>query len=126
MLQIIIKLNNTVIKEFNTDQNEIIIGREPSSDIQIDNIAISREHACIVKGPNDCFIEDMNSKNGIFINGKKINKKFLKTNDEVTIGKYSLQIVLEEDPAIRKNRKTKAIDTTYRMGAAEYKKILKN
>jgi pSer/pThr/pTyr-binding forkhead associated (FHA) protein len=126
MLQIIIKLNNTVIKEFNTDQNEIIIGREPGSDIQIDNIAISREHACIVKGPNDCFIEDMNSKNGIFINGKKINKKFLKTNDEVTIGKYSLQIVLEEDPAIRKNRKTKAIDTTYRMGAAEYKKILKN
>jgi pSer/pThr/pTyr-binding forkhead associated (FHA) protein len=126
MLQIIIKLNNTVIKEFNTDQNEIIIGREPSSDIQIDNIAISREHACIVKGPNDCFIEDMNSKNGIFINGKKINKKFLKTNDEITIGKYSLQIVLEEDPAIRKNRKTKAIDTTYRMGAAEYKKILKH
>jgi pSer/pThr/pTyr-binding forkhead associated (FHA) protein len=126
MLQIIIKLNNTVIKEFNTDQNEIIIGREPSSDVQIDNIAISREHACIVKGPNDCFIEDMNSKNGIFINGKKINKKFLKTNDEITIGKYSLQIVLEEDPAIRKNRKTKAIDTTYRMGAAEYKKILKH
>jgi pSer/pThr/pTyr-binding forkhead associated (FHA) protein len=126
MLQIIMKLNNTVIKEFNTDQNEIIIGREPGSDIQIDNIAISREHACIVKGPNDCFIEDMNSKNGIFINGKKINKKFLKTNDEITIGKYSLQIVLEDDPAIRQNRKTKAIDTTYRMGAAEYKKILKH
>jgi pSer/pThr/pTyr-binding forkhead associated (FHA) protein len=126
MLQIIIKLNNTVIKEFNTDQNEIIIGREPGSDIQIDNIAISREHACIVKGPNDCFIEDMNSKNGIFINGKKINKKFLKTNDEITIGKYSLQIVLEEDPELRKKRQSIGIDTTYRMGAAEYKKILKH
>jgi pSer/pThr/pTyr-binding forkhead associated (FHA) protein len=126
MLQIIIKLNNTVIKEFNTDQNEIIIGREPGSDIQIDNIAISREHACIVKGPNDCFIEDMNSKNGIFINGKKINKKFLKTNDEITIGKYSLQIVLEEDPELRQKRQSIGIDTTYRMGAAEYKKILKH
>ena len=126
MMQIIMKLNSTVIKEFNTDQNEIIIGREPGSDIQIDNIAISREHACIVNGPNDFFIEDMNSKNGIFINGKKITKKFLKTNDEITIGKYSLQIILEEDPAIRKNRKTKAIDTTYRMGPAEYKKFLKH
>ena len=126
MMQIIMKLNSTVIKEFNTDQNEIIIGREPGSDIQIDNIAISREHACIVNGPNDFFIEDMNSKNGIFINGKKITKKFLKTNDEVTIGKYSLQIILEEDPALQKNRKTKAIDTTYRMGLAEYKKALKH
>jgi pSer/pThr/pTyr-binding forkhead associated (FHA) protein len=126
MLQIIMRLNNTVIKEFNTDQNEIIIGREPGSDIQIDNIAISREHACIVKGPNDCFIEDMNSKNGIFINGKKINKKFLKTNDEITIGKYSLQIVLEEDPELRKKRQSIGIDSTYRMGPAEYKKILNN
>ena len=125
-MQIIMKLNNTVIKEFKIDQNEIIIGRDPGSDIQIDNIAISREHACIVKGSNDYIIEDMNSKNGIFINGRKINKKFLKTDDEITIGKYSLQIVLEEDPAIRKKRKTKAIDTTYRMGPAEYKKFLKH
>ena len=126
MLNILLKLQDTVFKEFKIDQNEIIIGRDPGSDIQIDNIAISREHACIVKGSNDYFIEDMNSKNGIFINGKKITKKFLKTNDEITIGKYSLQIILEEDPAIRKNKKTKAIDTTYRMGPAEYKKALKH
>ena len=126
MLSIILKLQNTVIKEFKTDQNEIIIGRDAGSDIQIDNIAISREHARIVKGPNDYFIEDLNSSNGIFINGRKINKKFLKTGDEIVIGKYTLQIVLEEDPAIRKKRKIKSIDSTYRMGPAEYKKILKN
>jgi len=126
MLSILIKLHDTVIKEFKTDQNEIIIGRDPSCDIQIDNIAISREHACIFKGSNDYSIEDMNSKNGIFINGKKTNKKFLKTNDEIIIGKYSLQIVLEEDPAIQKKSKIKGIDSTYRMGRTEYKKILKN
>jgi len=126
MLSILLKLQDTVIKEFKTDQNEIVIGREPSCDIQIDNIAISREHACIVKGSNDYFIEDMNSKNGIFINGKKINKKFLKTNDEIIIGKYSLHIVLEEDPAGRKKRKIEGIDSTYRMGRTEYRKILKH
>ena len=125
MLNILLKLQDTVFKEFKIDQNKVIIGRDPGSDIQIDNIAISREHACIVKGPNDYFIEDMNSKNGIFIHGKKINKKFLKTNDEITIGKYSLQIVLEDDPAVRKKKATKGIDTTYRMGPAEYKKVLK-
>ena len=126
MLSILIKLHDTVIKEFKTDQNEIIIGRDPSCDIQIDNIAISREHACIVKGSDDYSIEDMNSKNGIFINGKKTNKKFLKTNDEIIIGKYSLQIVLEEDSAIPKKSKIKGIASTYRMGRTEYKKILKN
>ena len=121
MLRIIIKLKDAVVKEFKTDQNEIKIGRDPDSDIQIDNIAISREHACIVQGPNDVFIEDKNSINGIFFNGKKINKKFLKTKDEITIGKYTLQIVLEE----RGKRKLKAIDSTYRMGPAEYKEALK-
>ena len=125
MLSVLLKLQNTVIKEFKTDQNEIIIGRDPNNDIQIDNIAISRKHARIVKNPNDYIIEDMNSVNGIFIDGKKINKKFLKTNDEIIIGKYSLQIILEDDPAIREKKKIKGIDSTFRMGPSEYQKILR-
>ena len=125
MLSVLLKLQNTVIKEFKTDQNEIIIGRDPDNDIQIDNIAISRKHARIVKNPNDYIIEDMNSVNGIFINGKKINKKFLKTNDEIIIGKYSMQIILEDDAAIRKKKKIKGIDSTFRMGPSEYQKILR-
>jgi len=125
MLSVLLKLQNTVIKEFKTDQNEIIIGRDPDNDIQIDNIAISRKHARIVKNPNDYIIEDMNSVNGIFFDGKKINKKYLKTNDEIIIGKYSLQIILEDDPAIRKKKKIKGIDSTFRMGPSEYQKILR-
>jgi pSer/pThr/pTyr-binding forkhead associated (FHA) protein len=126
MLKIILKFNNTVLKELKIDQDEIIIGRDTGNDIQIDNIAVSREHARIIKGPNYYFIEDMSSKNGTFVNGKKINKKFLKEDDEITIGKHSLQIVLEEDPAIMKKRKIKGIDSTFRLGPAEYKRILKN
>ena len=126
MLRIILKFNNTVLKELKIDQDEIIIGRDTGNDIQIDNIAVSREHARIIKGPNYYFIEDMSSKNGTFVNGKKINKKFLKEDDEITIGKHSLQIVLEEDPAIMKKRKIKGIDSTFRLGPAEYKRILKN
>jgi len=126
MLRIILKFNNTVLKELKIDQDEIIIGRDTGNDIQIDNIAVSREHARIIKGPNYYFIEDMSSKNGTFVNGKKIKKKFLKGDDEITIGKHSLQIVLEEDPAIMKKRKIKGIDSTFRLGPAEYKRILKN
>lgn len=126
MFRIILKLNNTVLKELKIDQDEIIIGRDTGSDIQIDNIAVSREHAMITKGPNYIFVADMNSKNGTFVNGKKINKKYLKDDDEILIGKHSLQIVLEEDSATMKKRKIKGIDSTFEMGPAEYKRILKN
>jgi pSer/pThr/pTyr-binding forkhead associated (FHA) protein len=125
MFKVILKLKDKVLKQLKIDQNEIIIGRDATSDIQIDNIAVSREHATIIKGPNYYFIEDMHSKNGTFVNGKKINKKFLKVDDEIQIGKHSLQIILEENPAQKKKRDVKGIDSTYRMGAAEYKRLIK-
>ena len=126
MLRIILKFNSTVIKELKIDQDEIIIGRDSGNDIQIDNVAVSREHAKIIRGPNYYLIEDLNSTNGTFVNGKKINKKFLKEDDEISIGKHSLQIILEERPAIRKEKKIKGIDSTYRLGPAEVKRIFKN
>jgi pSer/pThr/pTyr-binding forkhead associated (FHA) protein len=125
-LRIILKFNSTVLKELKIDQDEIIIGRDSGNDIQIDNVAVSREHARIIKGPNFYLIEDLNSTNGTFVNGKKINKKFLQEVDEISIGKHSLQIVLEDPPAIMNERKLKGIDTTYRLGPAEYKRIFKN
>ena len=125
MFKVVLKLKGKVLKQLKIDQNEIIIGRDETSDIQIDNIAVSREHATIIKGPNYYFIEDMHSKNGTFVNGKKINKKFLKVDDEILIGKHSLQIILEEDPAQKKKKNIKGIDSTYRMGAAEYKRLIK-
>ena len=125
MIRVLLKLNNKVLKELKIDQNEIIVGRDETSDIQIDNIAVSREHAMIVKGPNYYFIEDMHSKNGTFVNGKIISKKILKVDDEIIIGKHSLQIILEADPAIKKKKDIIGIDSTFRMGAAEYNQILK-
>ena len=125
MLRIILKFNSTVINELKIDQDEIIIGRDSDNEVQIDNAAVSREHAKIIRGPNSYLIEDLNSTNGTFVNGKKINKKFLNKNDEISIGKHSLQIILEEPPAIRKGKKIKGIDSTYKLGPSEVKRILK-
>jgi pSer/pThr/pTyr-binding forkhead associated (FHA) protein len=122
VLKIILKFNSTVIKELKIDQDEIIIGRDSGNDVQIDNIAVSREHAKIIRGSNYYIIEDLNSTNGTFVNGKKINKKFLKEDDEISIGKHTLQIVLEERPEIRKAKKLKGIDSTYRLGPEEFKR----
>ena len=126
MLKIILKFNHTVIRELKIDQDEIVIGRDLGNDVHIDNIAVSREHAKIIRGSNYYLIEDLNSTNGTFVNGKKINKKFLKEDDEISIGKHSLQIIVEDRPAIREIKKIKGIDSTYKLGPAEYKRIFKN
>ena len=125
MLRIIVKFSSKVINELKIDQDEVIIGRDSDNDVQIDNVAVSREHAKIIREPNSYFIEDLNSTHGTFVNGKKINKKFLKKDDEISIGKHSLQIMLEEPPAIRKGKKTKGIDRTFKLGPSEVKRILK-
>jgi len=116
-------INNTVLKEYIIDQNEIIIGRDAGCDIQIDNIAVSREHARITKALDDYFVEDLSSKNGTFVNGQKITKRLLDTGDEITIGKHFLKIYLGEDPTIAKNTKINETYGTYKMGANDFKKI---
>ena len=69
------KFNGNVVRDMETDRNEITIGRDPENDIQIDSLAVSRMHARIVKGQDCYMIEDFNSTNSTFVNGKKINKK---------------------------------------------------
>lgn len=131
-MKILLMINNTLLKEYITDQNEIIIGRDSGNDIQIDNIAVSREHARITreqsritKGPDDYFVEDMGSKNGTFVNGRKVSKKSLDAGDEITIGKHFLKIYFEDDPATAKNRRIDEKDNTYRMAPNDFEKIFK-
>jgi len=74
------------VKELKIDKDEIIIGRDPGNDVQIDNIAVSREHAKIVRDQNYYLIEDLNSTNGTFVNGKK--KKYLKLHKLVCLPRF--------------------------------------
>ena len=129
-MRILLMINNTVLKEYIIEQIEIIIGRDSGSDIQIDNIGVSREHARITKeqsritkGPGDYFVEDMGSINGTFVNGQKVSKKLLSTGDEITVGKYFLIVHFEDDPATAKNIQTDEVNKTYRMGPNDFEKI---
>ena len=75
------------------------IGRKPHNDIQIDNLAVSGEHAVIVTILNDSFLEDLGSTNGTIVNGNPIKKHFLQNNDVIELGKYKLKFVGEAAPA---------------------------
>lgn len=66
------------------------IGRRPENDIVIDHLAISGAHAAIVTILQDAFLEDLNSTNGTWVNGKSIKKHFLRDGDVIELGKYQL------------------------------------
>ncbi len=92
MLQILLKFNNKVLKTIESDKNEIMIGRGIENDIIIENLAVSKLHARIVKQDGRHSIEDLNSTNGTYLNEEKIIKEDLKNNDNITIGKHTLEI----------------------------------
>ncbi len=95
MLTIELKFNNAVLKTIETDKEVITIGRNVKNDIQIDNLSVSKQHARIVKHQGKYFVEDMKSTNGTYLNEKKITKEKLTNNDIITIGKHTLQAILE-------------------------------
>lgn len=95
MAKLILSMDGLVLKEIALTKERTTIGRKPHNDIQIDNLAISGEHAAIVTLLSDSFLEDLNSTNGTYVNGQPVKKHFLKDNDVVELGKYRLKFVNE-------------------------------
>jgi len=91
MAKLILSVDGQVLKEYNLSKERTLIGRKAHNDIQIDNLAVSGEHAAIITILNDSFIEDLGSTNGTMVNGKPIKKHFLQNNDVVEIGKHKLK-----------------------------------
>jgi pSer/pThr/pTyr-binding forkhead associated (FHA) protein len=88
-------LDGSIIREIALDKERVTIGRKPTNDVQIENLAVSGEHARVVTILNDSFLEDMDSTNGTLVNGTPIKKHILQNNDVIEIGKYRLKFVAE-------------------------------
>lgn len=95
MAKLILSMDGLVLKEIPLTKERTTIGRKPENDIQIDNLAISGEHAVIVTILNDSFLEDLGSTNGTFVNGQSVKKHFLQNGDTIELGKYRLKYVSE-------------------------------
>lgn len=95
MAKLILSMDGLVLKEIALSKERMTIGRKATNDIQIDNLAISGEHAAVVTILNDSFLEDLNSTNGTLVNGQPIKKHFLKNGDVVELGKYRLKYIAE-------------------------------
>jgi len=93
--KLILSMDGLVLKEIQLSKERMTIGRKPHNDIQIDNLAISGEHAVIVTMLNDSFLEDLGSTNGTFVNGQSVKKHFLQNGDTIELGKYRLKYINE-------------------------------
>jgi len=95
MAKLILSMDGLVLKEIPLVKERTTIGRKPHNDIQIDNLAVSGEHAVIVTILNDSFLEDLGSTNGTLVNGNSVKKHFLQNNDVIELGKYKLKYMAE-------------------------------
>jgi FHA domain len=96
MGKLVVSLDGVVIKEVQITKDKTTLGRRPYNDIVIDNLAVSGEHAVLQMVGADVFIEDLNSTNGTYINGKAVKKQLLTHNDTVEIGKYKIKFLVED------------------------------
>ncbi|ABM93029.1 FHA domain-containing protein [Methylibium sp. Pch-M] len=96
MGKLVVSLDGVVIKEVQLTKDKTTLGRRPYNDIVIDNLAVSGEHAVLQMVGQDVFIEDLNSTNGTYINGKAVKKQLLQHNDTVEIGKYKIKYLSVE------------------------------
>ncbi len=95
MAKLILSMDGLVLKEIPLVKERTTIGRKPHNDVQIDNLAVSGEHAVIVTILNDSFLEDLGSTNGTLVNGNSVKKHFLQNNDVIELGKYKLKYLAE-------------------------------
>ena len=93
MARLILSLDGQVLAEYNMTKERYTLGRLPDNDVRVDNAAVSGHHALIINILNDSFLEDLNSTNGTYVNGKLIKKHALQHGDVITIGHHHLRFV---------------------------------
>lgn len=95
MPKMIVSIDGVVIKEVQLTKDRTTLGRRPYNDIVIDNLAVSGEHAVLQMTGNEVYLEDLNSTNGTYVNGKAVKKQLLQNNDTIEIGKYKIKYINE-------------------------------
>jgi hypothetical protein len=93
MARLMLSLDGQVLAEYNMNKERYTIGRLPDNDIRIDNPAVSGHHSLIINILNDSFLEDLNSTNGTYVNGKLIKKHAMQHGDVITVGHHQLRFV---------------------------------
>ncbi|MEB0136101.1 FHA domain-containing protein [Actimicrobium sp. CCC2.4] len=99
MAKIIVSRDGQLLHEMPLDQERITIGRRPQNDIVLDTRSVSASHAAIVTIRQDSFVEDLNSTNGILVNGEPVSKHYLQNHDVIRVANYDIRYF---NPGVRR------------------------
>jgi pSer/pThr/pTyr-binding forkhead associated (FHA) protein len=114
MARLVLTLDGQVLAEYNMNKERYTVGRLPDNDIRIDNPAVSGHHSLIINILNDSFLEDLNSTNGTYVNGKLIKKHALQHGDVITVGHHQLRFVEDDDAQQDEFERTMVIQPSQR------------
>lgn len=123
MARLVLSLDGQVLAEYNMNKERYTIGRLPDNDIRIDNPAVSGHHSLIINILNDSFLEDLNSTNGTYVNGKLIKKHALQHGDVITVGHHQLRFVDQADGDTEQDEFEKTMVITPRTQDAEKMRV---
>ena len=93
MSRLVLIKENQMLAEYNLSKERFTIGRLSDNDLRIDHPTVSSHHAVVINILNDSFIEDLNSTNGTYINGRLIKKHALQQGDLITVGHHQLRFI---------------------------------
>ena len=123
MLTLLLKFNDQVMKTIETDKEVVSIGRNASNDIQIDNLSVSKNHAKITRDRGSYRVVDLNSTNGTYLNEKMVSKAELKHKDVLTVGKHTLEVLMDKLYSIDTPREQ--VNDTMMLTTEKHKEMLK-
>ncbi len=99
MPKLILSMDGVVIKEVELTQERTTLGRRPRNDIVIEHLAISGDHAVLHWRDGAVELQDLDSTNGTFINGKRVQRQRLASGDLLEMGKHQLRFLHTEGDA---------------------------
>ena len=98
LLRVRVTLKGRPVRSYTFSKDCVTIGRDPGSDIFLDNAGISREHCKIELTPSGAYmLKDLGSANGVFFNDEQVKIHYIKNNDVLVVGKFTLWFVYDED-----------------------------
>jgi pSer/pThr/pTyr-binding forkhead associated (FHA) protein len=92
--RLIISHNGAVVRELQLTGPRTLLGRSEMSDVVIDNQYVSKHHALLVWAENAVMLLDLKSRNGTYVNSKRVERQILNNNDVLALGDYRIKLIL--------------------------------
>lgn len=87
---LVVRKGPEVGERFYLDRSRLVVGRDPASDIFLNDITVSREHAVLDVTPAEVIVSDAGSLNGTYVNGVSVDRAVLRNGDQLQVGRFQM------------------------------------